>query len=1147
MMSNTLVKQPTIHKMEIYGGRGAGDRTVFCDFAIVDLNPGPYNSRLFAVSYFGTESDCEAVLSMLQDNKNGRIIHDSSNHSREGEDIKRGFSTGFKKKNFSATKQRMDDIYHYLAIDKQIESNAQKRSEFEASIEKAREEGNTPNLRMDEEMAELIIAWDGDIVSQVYSIIWDRYGTPMLPEWKDYLYEELMDRGYLRSLTTFVFGNNEHAPTAVLLKLREVELERIISDGINSLELEYAIEENDEIEDVLSKIENLTSYLTEFGTPLAENIKNTVNYRFNPMDDKHDEHFYDVNMHANKNGLTGLFPAQADAVMSCAKTLQELDYTFLIGEMGSGKTPSGMVIPYLSEAIAAGDGKIEPFRVIVMSPSIVVEKWKREIKQRIPNCEVYEIKGLSDAIALRNKPYKPEKIEYYVFSSELPKHKYPIEPIKDWRSSSADATLLLQQYRNNMSHYNELLATEDIDVEGMPEKPKAPRIRFERTDLPNSYTGNVDTVYAQPEHSSFHCPDCGGMLWRKNTTNRFDPADERFYEIREGGKWKNNQKKENYVCMNDVYTSKIHKSKVKEWVPNPKGDGYIPRNKVQKCGYVLWQNERLPAESKKRKVSPIWFINKYLPRGFFKYLLCDEVHEYKSGDSSVGQAFGQLINHTEKQVLLTGTLVGGMASDIFYLLARLDPKKLLKESIGYEDMNTFVERYGVFEYKSDNDNESGARRRKGKNRKPGISPNLFAPYLMPSCTFLELADLGYALPKYQEIPLIIEPDVELKQAYENLQETFKQSGVTGFKYAALCLNMLYQYLDAPYGCPQFTYEDPETGIVSPIANPVQFDRTNFESSKFRELNRLIDSEVYTKKRKVLVYAKYTGGNQERATDIYLYEKLKEKGYKVGILRSSGSIDGIKMPKSSKDREAWMEEMMEKHDWDVLITNPKLVKVGLDLLQFPTIVYYQMDYSTYDYMQSSRRSWRIKQTEEVCIYTMVYRETIQEQVLMHVAQKIDAALAMQGKFSEEGLRAMSDTDDVMNILAKQLMEGGIMDDVTDTITERMQRLNLSYEEMSKAEYEHYEHYEANPLGVEEVNRIRDNMFNSIIEEAQLELETTGTTSVATQIKVRQAKEVVKYLDNLADFIVVQTDINKTNKGVPKSKKVSEGQLSLDFSF
>src|SRR5699024_7383008 len=138
------------------------------------------------------------------------------------------------------------------------------------------------------------------------------------------------------------------------------------------------------------------------------------------------------------------------------------------------------------------------------------------------------------------------------------------------------------------------------------------------------------------------------------------------------------------------------------------------------------------------------------------------------------------------------------------------------------------------------------------------------------------------------------------------------------------------------------------------------------------------------------------------------------------------------------------------DWDILITNPKLVKVGLDLLQFPTIMYYQMDYSTYDYMQSSRRSWRIKQTEPVKVYTYAYRNTIQESVLEHVATKIDDSMAMQGKFSEEGLRSMADSGSDMQALANKLLQEGSLDSV-DTIHERFQRLNQTYDEMQNATY------------------------------------------------------------------------------------------------
>ena len=48
--------------------------------------------------------------------------------------------------------------------------------------------------------------------------------------------------------------------------------------------------------------------------------------------------------------------------------------------------------------------------------------------------------------------------------------------------------------------------------------------------------------------------------------------------------------------------------------------------------------------------------------------------------------------------------------------------------------------------------------------------------------------------------------------------------------------------------------------------------------------------------------------------------------------------------------------------DVLMTNPRKVEVGMDLLDFPTIIFYQIPMSTYTLRQASRRSWRIPQTK-----------------------------------------------------------------------------------------------------------------------------------------------------------------------------------------
>jgi len=743
----------------------------------------------------------------------------------------------------------------------------------------------------------------------------------------------------------------------------------------------------------------------------------------------------------------------------------------------------------------------DPYRALLFVPGTLVDKWKREIKERIPDCRVYEITHFSDVLKLRNKPYRPDKIEYYVMSSEIVKKEYSMSPIEDWRTGASAIQKEMEVFREITEKNSE-----------NHQKYKPPKVRLKRNEVIEG-SRELFVNYSLNDLSGFHCPQCGNFL----------SESEHFFQHKSGKKWINKIKHANYKCTNEIKTKYLPKHLVKD-----------PNEEYQECGYVLWQPERLPLHSKQRKVSPAWAINKFLRRGFFKYLIADEVHEYKSSDSNVGQAFGQLINHTEKQILLTGTLIGGMAKDLFYLLAKLNAKRLLKEGITYQDENLFVSRYGVFETKYE-DNDS-IRRVKGRTQKPGISPHLFPLYLMNNCVFLELADLGYVLPPYQEIPVFIEMNHEHKKHYNQLEEEIgKRMRYNAFlgnmNLISTYINTLYQYSDLPWNFSDIVLTN-KHGRQQVIARPFNFDPNEFVPEKLNKLDEILHDEIYNQGRKVLVYTKYTGTNAYNQVDAYLYRKLKEKGYNVGILRSSGSFDGIKMPKSTQHREKWIKDMMEKHDWDVLITNPRLVKVGLDLLQFPTIVYYQMDYSTYDYMQSSRRSWRIKQTEPVKVYTLVYADTIQSEVLNHIAKKIDAAMAMQGKFSEEGLRAMAESEDGMNALAKNLLKEGKLDNI-ETIHDRFQRLNQSYEEMQMAKYEEYEHYEVNPIegGLETVLRIANEKMANL--ERKISNESVNPA------------DLIKYTEILNAMIQVVDNAKEYNKGLRKKEKVIEGQLALDI--
>jgi hypothetical protein len=94
------------------------------------------------------------------------------------------------------------------------------------------------------------------------------------------------------------------------------------------------------------------------------------------------------------------------------------------------------------------------------------------------------------------------------------------------------------------------------------------------------------------------------------------------------------------------------------------------------------------------------------------------------------------------------------------------------------------------------------------------------------------------------------------------------------------------------------------------------------------------------------------------------------------------------------REQWVEKQV-KAGVDVIITHPRKVETGIDLLDFPTIVWMAIDYSVYTVLQASRRSWRIGQTRPVKVYYFAYEETIQEDALRLVAAKVAAALRVNG--------------------------------------------------------------------------------------------------------------------------------------------------------
>lgn len=519
-------------------------------------------------------------------------------------------------------------------------------------------------------------------------------------------------------------------------------------------------------------------------------------------------------------------------------------------------------------------------------------------------------------------------------------------------------------------------------LEILRKQPKPTDLEFYVVGRERAKTGFLWRPAVVKRQGKLVCPKCGRELldkdgyplaiFEKNTQGRF---------------------KKRYSCTNMI----------PKWVYNP--ETYEHDEVEVLCGEQLWQ----PDTSRKsyRKVIPAKFIKANM-KGFFDLLVCDETHQYKN-ESGQGYAFGALASACKYILCLTGTLVGGYSSDVYHLLFRTHPELMLEDNNTWGNPKGFIERYGVLERITTVKEEDGlttkAKRRTIVKEKPGISPLLLGRMLLSNSVFMRLSDCMEHLQPYEEDVVELGMSPQMAELYRGFEDTMKQAVREALGKGDNSL--LGAYLHALLSYPERIYKGvlvvhPHTKEIVAVGPPLQG-----VTPKERELISIIKTEL-AQKRKVLVYIQNSD-----TTDISprLVPMMEEANIKVKVLKS-GDTEG-----RAAIIERWVEQGI-----DVLITNPKKVEVGMDLLDFPSIIFYQIPMSTYTLRQASRRSWRIPQRKPVRVYSLTYSGTMQTRLMQLMADKMMCSLAIEGELSDKGLAALSETSDSMaKELAKMLIE------------------------------------------------------------------------------------------------------------------------------
>ena len=1013
-----------------------------------------------------------------------------------------------------------------------------------------------------------------------YNYLMNNYKLPLLKEWTGYIKEQLTWREFERECSPIegqpemnreikIGVRNIKLANLVVYRvnLPSERLEEIVSNGLSSGAIKLGNKKNTKS----LEFEGFNDYVQNYGKTLVENLKEYVH----PL--------MELKPSVDSLALYGkkLYPQQAAAVNGVINAIDKgLKFTFLNEGMGVGKTiqAASIVDGYfnmkymrehkasLKDTLLSGEVK---YRNAILCPGHLVKKWAEEIESEVPGSKAIIVKDFSQFVALRAAGKERTGKEFYIMSKDFAKLGSLVEPIP---------TKVVRNHVANVKACSNCLETNHLVIKKNYSQKACPDCNgrvWENRPLPGLHYGlicpdcgellitspnaaDAEEVaekvltpknFASKTSSNSYCYHCGASLWGVSAKN-IDCGGEFAHLAERKPKW---YKMKHWKAYNK-------KSTVNSFVLKGWEDDYL-NSVVTPDGWV----EKTPFEKGPRKTAPSQYIKKYL-KGYFDILILDECHKFQGGAGSAQAIAAHALMKCSKFTLgLTGTLLNGKASSIFYLLWMLCPEKMVAEGFEYSSCMEFSKRYGAVEtIHESNGDESYNKSSRGKQvtqprEKPGISPLVYTNFLMDRAISLDLSDLSSYLPPLYENVELVEMEEDLKVAYDRDVNIFKDAlrKPEGKKMMSGLLNFGLSYPDKPWGRLPIMSATLEDVVVLNPENLSHLVEGNHLLHKEQRLVDIVNKEI-GEGRNCFVYCSYTG---EKETNIT--QRLKEVIEKHCNLKGMVQIIESNSPKAEA-REEWMHEKAAE-GYRVFICNPKVVETGLDFCfrhkdksyNFPTLIFYQMSYELAVLWQASRRAYRLSQTVECRNYYLAYAGTLQAVAVQLMAEKQMATSAIQGKLSAEGLASMANGVDARVKMAQALAEGdnGDIEDIStmfDVLNRQNNAESETLEITSKTFFEVTGQTKLEVVGKAEENTI-DIFANLTTEEpkvkkAEEKVEKKPEPALVdmTDLSVGSQLDLFASLFGNVDKAVVNKP--KAKKTAKKSVVKFDAQVALfDFAF
>lgn len=660
--------------------------------------------------------------------------------------------------------------------------------------------------------------------------------------------------------------------------------------------------------------------------------------------DKHMKPLYDGKFFIDSIATTlrVSLPAQARAVMACYLLIKEYNDAFMIGDMGTGKTQISLTLAYILMLERIKSGATDGISVLLVAPSITIPKWAVE--------QIPVILGKSHIITI-------------------------IESTED---ATAYATKVKSGYKVPKGIIEFVLVSSD--------RMKLTSNKFVFSGVWNANRG------------IWKCPDCGSPLNSPKTKKKeqdvyatwkdvvespaIAPTEKQLKKARSMQSLDVNNLPLNYVKR---YTDHIRQFMCTCQISgNNKKHASLSRPALKERG----------EDNRKRRWMIAEIFHRLLKKHFYLGIF-DELQDFKASDSGRGMAFHKIIQSTKAQVFLTGTLTNGTSTSIQATLWRTSPQKLIEEGFDHNSSKElFAEKYGVVEkitYKSENDGIIGRTTNRIADRvvvkeQAGIAPQLVSKHLLHKSVFLELGDLGLPLVPLKEEPIIMMLDPEHDEAYQALHQKLYETAMDlqsdiGSKAWASFSPTVLNYAAQPHLGAEVIFYDDANRILSVVT--AEAFPEDYETSLERRLVKEVKQEL-AEDRGCIIYTYYTG---KYKTNVRIQALLQKHGIDSEILDVNTT--------TNVGRFEWLEKQHQKGK-KVLIMSMALVQVGLDLLHWPTLIYWQLHDNENVLRQSGRRAWRIGQDRECRIKYFVSEKTYHMTQFRRLMSKRISAMIVEGR-------------------------------------------------------------------------------------------------------------------------------------------------------